>query len=61
MEIKVKQFNIKAKVNEGNQSNSKDEVENGGDESDHKIDEEALIINIYERVIRYLEREKSRF
>jgi|TARA_B110000259_G_C14007987_1_gene398600 hypothetical protein len=61
MAIKVKQFNIKAKVNEGNQSNSKDEVENGGDESDYKIDEEALTINIYERVIRYLEREKSRF
>jgi|TARA_B110000503_G_scaffold141341_1_gene234585 hypothetical protein len=60
MAIKVNQFKIEAKVNERDENAEKvndDKNENSGD----KIDEEALTINIYERVIRYLEREKIRF
>jgi len=60
MAIKVKQFKIKAKINEGDEKSPEGDSE-GINESDGKIDEEALIINVYERVIRYLEREKSRF
>lgn len=60
MAIKVKQFNIKAKINEGDEKSLEGDSE-GINESEGKIDEEALIINVYERVIRYLEREKSRF
>ena len=60
MGIQVKQFKINAKIKEESKTYPRMPTIQQPETND-QLDEGAIIINVYEQVIRYIERERGRF
>ena len=60
MGIQVKRFKINAKIKEESKTYQRMPTIQQPETND-QLDEGAIIINVYEQVIRYIERERGRF